>query len=325
MKMIIPKKLEKGNEVRIISPSHSLSTIDDSLVKLALRKLESIGLKISFSSNCFIRDEFDSSSVKERVDDIHEAFLDKNVKAVLCARGGFNSNQLLPYMNYNIIRRNPKIFCGYSDITALNNCINKMTGIVTYAGLNFSTFRKKEMQDYNIEYFKKCLFEKESYIVKPSKSYKEYSEKKPFKNKGYFVIREGVSEGEIIGENACTFNLLQGTKYMPNLKNKILFLEEENISASDTVYMFDRELTSICQQRGFDKIKGIVIGRFQKRTGITDEKLKKIINSKKEIRDIPVIAGLDFAHTIPRFTYPIGGTCRVTALECKAELEILKH
>lgn len=322
---MIPKKLKKGDLVRIVSPSQSIKTMDDDLIKLAIKNLEKLGLKVDFSNNCFELDDFESSSIKSRADDINSAFKDKNVKAILCARGGFNSNQLLPYLDYNLIKKNPKIFCGYSDITALNNGIFAKTGLVTYAGINFSTFRKKQCQDYNLEYFKKCFMCDDSYVVNPSKIYYEYCTKGPIKNKGYFVIQQGESTGEIVGENLCTFNLLQGTDYMPDLKGKIIFLEEENISSKNTMYMFDRELASLAQQKNFDKIKGLVIGRFQKATGMTDKMLKEVINSKNIPKNIPVIAGLDFAHTIPRFTYPIGGTCKIIAKNGKSTLEILKH
>jgi muramoyltetrapeptide carboxypeptidase LdcA involved in peptidoglycan recycling len=322
--MIIPKKLVKGDKVMIVSPSQSLATINDSDINAAVKALEKLGLKVAFGKNCLELDDFSSSSIKSRVDDLHEAFFDKSVKAILCARGGFNSNQLLPYLDYGLIKKNPKIFCGYSDITAINNAIYAKTGMATYAGINFSTFRKKKCQDYNIDYFKKCLMSGEPYNVLPSKKYYEYSSKKPMENKGYFSIRDGETMGEIIGENLCTFNLLQGTDYMPDLRGKIIFLEEENISSKDTMYMFDRELTSLTQQKGFEKIKGLVIGRFQKATGMTNEMLKKVIDSKN-IPNVPIIAGLDFAHTIPRFSYPIGGTCKILAKKGDVYLEILNH
>jgi muramoyltetrapeptide carboxypeptidase LdcA involved in peptidoglycan recycling len=108
------------------------------------------------------------------------------------------------------------------------------------------------------------------------------------------------------------------------LKGKIIFLEEENISSKDTMYMFDRELASLAQQKGFDKIKGLVIGRFQKATGMTNEMLRKVIASKN-IPNVPIIAGLDFAHTVPRFSYPIGGTCKIMAKEGNVSLEILNN
>jgi muramoyltetrapeptide carboxypeptidase LdcA involved in peptidoglycan recycling len=322
--MIIPDKLRKGDKVMIVSPSQSLATINDSDIKVAVNALEKLGLNVVFSANCLELDGFGSSSIKSRVDDLHEAFSDKSVKAILCARGGFNSNQLLPYLDYKLIKNNPKIFCGYSDITSINNAIYAKTGMVAYAGINLSTFRKKKCQDYNIDYFKKCLISGAPYRVLPSKKYYEYSSKSPIKNKGCFSLRDGTAEGEIVGENLCTFNLLQGTKFMPNLSEKIVFVEEENISSKDTMHMFDRELASLAQQNGFEKIKGLVIGRFQKATGMTNEMLRKVIDSKN-IPNVPIIAGFDFAHTIPRFTYPIGGTCKIIAKNGRVSLEIIKH
>jgi len=321
--MIAPK-LKKGDTIMVVSPSQSISTIEEGNIELALKKLESLGFKVRFSSNCFELDDFNSSSIKSRIDDLNEAFKYDTVNAIICARWGFNSNQLLNYIDYKLIKNNPKIFCGYSDITALNNAIYAKAGLVTYAGINFSTFRKKKCQEYNINYFKKCLMSNEPYKVLPSEKYYEYSSNRLIHNKGYFSIRDGEANGEIVGENLCTFNLLQGTKYMPNLKGKIIFLEEENISSKDTIYMFDRRLESLSQQKDFDKIKGLVIGRFQKATGMTNEMLRKIIASKN-IPPVPIIAGLDFAHTIPRFSYPIGGTCRIMAKGGNISLEILNH
>ena len=211
--MIVPSKLEKGDTVMIVSPSQSVATMNDSDIKLALKCLEKLGLKVVFSKNCFELDDFGSSSIKSRVNDLHEAFNDENVKAILCARGGFNSNQLLPYIDYELIKRNPKIFCGYSDITAINNAIYAKTGMIAYAGINFSTFRKKRCQEYNIDYFKKCLMSSEPYNVLPSKEYYEYSSNKPVKNKGYFAIREGEAVGGLLGR-IFAFNLLRGTEYM---------------------------------------------------------------------------------------------------------------
>jgi muramoyltetrapeptide carboxypeptidase LdcA involved in peptidoglycan recycling len=181
----------------VVSPSQSISTIEELNIKLALKKLESLGFKVRFSSNCFELDDFNSSSIKSRADDLHEAFKDKTVNAILCARGGFNSNQLLNHIDYKVIKNNPKIFCGYSDITALNNAIYAKVGLVTYAGINFSTFRKKKCQDYNIDYFKKCLMSNEPYKVLPSKEYYEYSSNNLFIIKGYFSIGEGEAKGEI--------------------------------------------------------------------------------------------------------------------------------
>ena len=321
---MIPSKLKKGDEIRIIAPSRTMKLISEEGKKLAEEKLKSLGFKVTYGKNIYESDEFDSSSVKSRVEDLHEAFRDKNVKAILTVIGGFNSNQILRYLDYNLIKKNPKIICGYSDITALNNAIYKKTGLVTYSGPHFSSFGMKKGFDYSLDYFKKCLIEEKEFEIKASKEWSDDKwyldqEKREFmKNNGFLVINEGKAEGEIIGANLCTFNLLQGTEYMPNFKNNILFIEDDYESKP---HHFDRDLQSLIHLPDFNQIKGIVIGRFQKASEMTNEKLIKIIKTKKELNNIPVIANLDFGHTTPIFTFPIGGKVSISSNEIK----VLEH
>ena len=131
-----------------------------------------------------------------------------------------------------------------------------------------------------------------------------------YPNEGYFIINEGQAEGKILGGNLCTFNLLQGTQFMPDLTDSILFIEDDNESHSQ---MFDRDLQSLLHQPNADKIRAIIIGRFEKESQVTKEGLRLIIQTKKELQHIPVIANVDFGHTSPIFTIPIGGTCTVKA------------
>ena len=321
---MIPSKLKKGDEIRIIAPSRTMKLISEEGKKLAEEKLKSLGFKVTYGKNIYECDEFDSSSIKSRVEDLHEAFRDKNVKAILTVIGGFNSNQILRYLDYNLIKNNPKILCGYSDITALANAIYKKTGLVTYSGPHFSSFGMKKGFDYSLDYFKKCLIEEKEFEIKASKEWSDDKwyldqEKREFmKNNGFLVINEGKAEGEIIGANLCTFNLLQGTEYMPNFKNNILFIEDDYESKP---HHFDRDLQSLIHLPDFNQIKGIVIGRFQKASEMTNEKLIKIIKTKKELNNIPVIANLDFGHTTPIFTFPIGGKVSISSNEIK----VLEH
>jgi len=328
--MIIPTKLKRGDEIRIIAPARSLSLLSDDLVKLAKENLEYQGFKITFSKNCKEKDMFNSSSVKSRVEDLHEAFSDKDVKAIFTVIGGFNSNQLLKYIDYDLIKKNPKILCGYSDITALANAITTKTGLVTYSGLHFSTWGMKKEFEYNLEYFKKCLVEGDEFEVKPSKTwsddlwYKDQENRNIIENEGFFIISKGDAEGTILGGNLCTLNLLQGTEFMPNISDSILFLEEDDMARKDFDVEFDKKLQSLIHQPNFDKVKGIVIGRFQKAGDMNLKKLKYIIETKKELKKLPIVANVDFGHTNPLITFPIGGTARLKVDE-KVELIILKH
>lgn len=325
---IYPKKLVSGDEVRIIAPARSMAIISPESREIANKRFEELGLKLSFGKHVEEKDDFVSSSIKSRVEDFHEAFADKNVKAILTVIGGFNCNQLLKYIDWELIKNNPKIFCGFSDITALNNAIFAKTGLVTYSGPHYSTFGQELYFDYTLEYFKKCLMSEESFEIKASENwsddrwYIDQKDRKLIKNNGFWVINEGEASGTIIGANLCTLNLLQGTEYMPSLDNSVLFIEDDEES---NAHHFDRNLQSLIHLPEFIGVKGIVIGRFQNASNTTNDLLIKIIKSKKELDNLPVIAGADFGHTDPKITFPVGGEVNLVAKENNIKLEIVKH
>ncbi|MBL7051849.1 MAG: LD-carboxypeptidase [Nanoarchaeota archaeon] len=328
---MIPEKLKQGDEIRIIAPARSLSLLSEENINSAVKNLEAQGFKVSFSKNCKESDIFMSSSIQSRLDDLHEAFSDKNVKAIITVIGGFNSNQLLKYIDYELIKNNPKILCGYSDITAITNAITTKTGLLTYSGLHFSSWAMEKEADYNIESFKKCLTQDNEFIVEASENFFEdewwmdQENRKPIKNEGFFVINKGKAEGRIIGGNLCTFNLLHGTEFMPDFKDTILFIEDCVEDEDLFVLNFDRDLQSIIHQSGFENVKAIIFGRFETKSQMTKEKLLKIVETKKELKDLPILAGLDFGHTNIMMTFPIGGTCSLEITDDKVELKIIKH
>jgi len=327
--MIIPPKLKKDDTVRVIAPARSLgmSWIQEVKEK-AIIKFEAIGLKLTFGKHVNEINEFDSSLIESRIEDLHDAFRDENVKLIITVIGGFNSNQLLKYIDYNLIKNNPKIICGYSDITALANAIYAKSGLITYSGPHFFNFGDEKSFDYTLEYFKKCFFQTEPYEIIPSSKWSDDrwandQENRTFvNNKGFLVINDGNVSGTIVGANLCTLNLLQGTDFMPRLQDTILFIEDDYESVSHT---FDRDLQSLIHQPGFDKVKGIVIGRFQNKSNMTDDLLIKIIKTKQELNNLPVIANADFGHTTPMITFPIGGIVEIKANKNKININILKH
>jgi len=329
MKKIYSSKLKVGDEVRIIAPSRSLEIVSKEARETANKRFTEMGLKLSFGKHLEEVDDFKSSSIQSRVEDIHDAFADKNVKAILTVIGGFNSNQLLRYLDWDLIKNNPKILCGFSDITALNNAIFAKTGLVSYSGPHYSTFGQELYFDYTLEYFKKCLLSDEQFEIKSSDNwsddawYKNQKERNLIKNDGFLIINEGKASGTILGANLCTFNLLQGTEYFPEFpENTILFLEDDEMSNAVT---FDRDLQSVIHQPGFENVKGMVIGRFQKVSQITNNLLIQIIKTKKELNDLPVIANVDFGHTSPMITFPVGGEASLEVENGKVKLEIIKH
>jgi len=325
---IIPEKLKVGDEVRVIAPARSLSMINEETRQIAITNLELMGLTVTYSKNCEESDDFVSSSIESRIEDLHDAFRDPNVKGILTVIGGHNCNQLLDEIDFELIKNNPKILCGYSDITALSNAIYAKTGLVTYSGPHYSTFGMKKGLEYTLDYFKKSLFEIFAFEVCESEKWSDEAwfldqDNRTFeKNEGIKVFSPGEASGTIVGGNLCTLNLLHGTEYMPSISGSILFVEDDVLSSPET---FDRDLQSLIHQPGFDQVKGLVIGRFQKDMKMTDDLLKKILKSKKKLSNMPIIYGVDFGHTTPLITYPIGGEAILKVTDDKVKLILDVH
>lgn len=325
-------KLQLGDRIALIAPSESFKKISSIGPIVEKRFISEFGIHIEKSKHCTEEpDLLGSCSIKSRVSDLHSAFKDKSIKAVICATGGFNANDLLPYIDWGIIKDNPKPFIGSSDLTVLLNAVYAKTGVVTYLCPNFFKFGMKLGLEYTLEYFRKALFLKEPYSILSSKKWSEDKwyvdqDNRVFhENKGYVVCNTGTAKGKIVGGNLCSFNLLQGTEYMPKLKDAILFIEDDDLAGEFTFSEFYRNFQSLMQQPHAESIKGILIGRFLSRSQMTTEKINFIAKSSGKLSDIPIIANVDFGHTDPSFAFPIGGTVEIYAKKNKVEIMIINH
>ncbi len=319
---IYPPKLQSGDEIRVVAPSKSFRpSFTDTMREIAIKKLESLGLKVSFGKYVDEINEFESTTIEHRIEDLHDAFRDDKVKGILAVVGGASSNQLLRYLDYELIQNNPKILCGLSDITSLASAIYTKTGLITYSGPQFTVFGAEKQVDYTANYFEKCLFGNEGITLKPAEKFcDERFDSEEMDNEGYWIINDGRAEGIILGGNLITLNMLQGSEYMPDLSNSILFLEDNK---KENIRAIENHLQSLILQPHFELVKGLVFGRFQAGTGMTKELLTKIVKTKRELNNIPVIANVDFGHTTPMITFPIGGECR---LDTETQnIEIIKH
>lgn len=327
MEYLRPPLLTSGAHIRIIAPSLSTNLLTPQIINFAKQRYEEMGFSTSLSQNCFECDEFQSSSIESRINDLHEAFLDPNVDGIVAAIGGYNSNQLLNHIDFNLIAQNPKPFCGYSDITVLLNAITKKCGLITYYGPTFSTLGQKELDPYDMDYFIKTTTQPEPFTINPAKFwsndawYINQNTRTLMKNDGYWILQEGEAQGIGIGGHLGTFGLLFGTEFMPKLENKILYLEEDTEPANPRE--FDRRLQALLMQPGANSIQGILIGRFEKKYQMTKELLLQIIETKKIIPKIPIIANVDFGHTEPHCTLPIGGKVSIQADKKSCKIEIL--
>ena len=317
MEKIIPNKLVKGDEISVIAPARGIKIIGQDSRQIAQERLESWGLKVSFGRHT-TDDNWDmlgSSSVQDRVEDIRDAFQDKNVKAIFTIIGGANSNQLLPYLDYDLIKKNPKVFCGFSDITALLNAIYAKTGLVTFSGPHFSSLGMLKGADYTLENLKIMLMGDRVNAVKPSKEWSDdlwfinQQDRNFIPNEGYWTIHKGEAQGTLIGGNLGTFNLLLGTAYRPAFeKDTILFIED---TEGADILDFERNFQALIYQPDFQNVKGILIGRFQKGSKVSREQLEYIISTKQALQHLPIVANVDFGHSVPLLTLPVGGSAHI--------------
>jgi muramoyltetrapeptide carboxypeptidase LdcA involved in peptidoglycan recycling len=329
MPSIIPRKLKKGDGVRVIAPAHTLAMpfINPAVRDIATGRMATLGLKVSYGKYVNETDMFQSSSVEHRIEDFHDGLNDRSVHLLHAIIGGFNCNQMLRGLDYPLFRKVCKSLCGFSDITALLNAIYARTGVVTYLGPMFFSFGEKMNFEYTEDHFRRCLVDSEPFAIRPSAKWSNdrwagKQDERTFNPTEYWVIHPGKAEGRIVGGNLCTFNLLQGTEYFPDLDGTIVLAEDD-----DTVmpWTFDRDLQSLIHQPGFKDVVGLAIGRFQPGSEMTREKLTYIVDTKPELKDMPVLANMDFGHTTPTATYPIGGEGRLCSETGDPRLEITKH
>lgn len=323
-------KLKAGDGVRIITPARTIDLpfITEEVKSLAKDRLENMGLTVSFGKHINDHNEFHSSSIENRIEDLHEAFADPQIKLIQTVLGGFNSNELLPYIDYDLIKKNPKLLCGYSDITALENGIYAKTGLVTYSGPHFFDFGEQLGFEYTENSFKHCLFSEKSYQVEASHEWSNdlwanvQQQRNFIENPGHYTINEGEATGTLLGSNLVTFHSLLGSPYFPHLDNSILFFEEDEV---EDIFSFNRNITSITLLEDFKKVRGIVFGRFSPKSEIGSKEIRQIVNNNPRLQNIPIIGGLDFGHTTPRLTLPIGGKVEFKATKDQIIVEVLQH
>ena len=282
-----PQKLKLGDTIGVVAPSSPI--IGDNIDELNRTKeiVERSGFKVKYSKNIFSNTNGYSATAREKAEDINAMFADKEVKMIWCAKGGNNSNSTFEYLDYELIKKNPKIICGYSDITSITNMITEKTGLVTFSGTNFKTIATDET-DYS---YKQAL----SRFVDGNLEFGP-------ENEEYITIQKGKAEGELIGGNLSLTRGMVAGKYSLDFTDKILFLEELGFET-------DPEATSnnvyYMKQNGvFDKIKGLWIGNYEHERGISLEKI--ILDVLDGEYKFPIIKSNNFGHIERKTVIPIG-------------------
>ena len=294
-KCIKPKRLSVGDTIGLIAPS---SSITDAKLKKAIGNMESLGLKVKLGKYIKEINGYLAGTDEERLEDLHNMFADDSVDGIWCIRGGYGAGRILPKINYKLIKKNPKVFIGYSDITALTQAIYQETGLICFHGpVASSTF-----SDYTVKHLKAVL-------MNPTKTHTfEYAtDNDAEKNKAYRteVIRAGRATGELIGGNLSLLVSMVGTKFHWNEKNKLVFIED----IGEKPYRIDRMLTQLLQTSDLDKAAGIILGVFEDCEAQPDDRsltLMETLKGQFEPLGIPVIYGLSFGHITNHFVMPLG-------------------
>lgn len=318
MDLVYPQRLRPGDcRLGIIAPSSSAATVEDRVWRIGVERLRSLGFELRFGK--YVKGSWGHSAgtVEERLEDLHMMLEDDEVNGIMTVFGGYSSNHLLQRIDYEAVRRQRKVFVGYSDITAMNMAMLSQAGLVNFSGPAFITFCQPELPSYTLRHFLRVLVEGGEDKVVASERWAEdaWFQKEELgprewkRNPGWRVLREGVATGRAVGGNLGTMLLLAGTKYWPDMHGSVLFIEEDEVESPQTV---DRCLTHLRHMGVFNKISGLVVGRFPSAVGLEGtEDLDIIIAKATEGHGFPIITGVDMSHTDPLMTIPIGGRCRL--------------
>ncbi len=316
---IKPYKLKKGDKIGVIAPADPVRGVClDDVIARGYEYLKEKGLEIVEGESVKVPAKHHTAGpVDLRVHDIHSFLKDDEVTCIMAFWGGFNSNQILDHLDYELIKKTKKIFIGYSDITAITSAITTKTGLITFFGPGVISFAKPEPFDYTWSYFEKMCMNAEEVVVHPSEQYaddlyflREDDDHRIFKtNKGIKVYKEGVATGEVVVGNLQTLLVLQGTEYVPSMKGKILFVEEDETSTPAHV---DRFFCQMKQSGWLKQIAGLVVGRFTEQSQFSSEdSLESLLKQYLADASYPVLYDVDFGHSDPLITIPNGGVCEI--------------
>lgn len=290
--MIIPARLKIGDTIGVIAPSNPIINENIEEVEKARKIIENLGFKVKYAKNLFSNTNGYSATAKEKAEDLNEMFADKVVKIIWCAKGGENSNSIFEYIDYENIKQNPKIICGYSDITSITNIITEKTGLVTFSGTNFKTIATDET-DYSLKQVINRFVDANLEIGTSDDNYK--------------IIRSGQAEGRLIGGNLSLTRALVAGKYSIDFTDKILFLEELGFETGPA--LASNFLYYMKQNGVFDKIKGIWLGNYTHESGVKLEKiLLDVIGNEY---DFPIIQSENFGHIENKTVIPIGTKAKI--------------
>jgi muramoyltetrapeptide carboxypeptidase len=292
--------LVDGDTVGLVLPASSTLEGDD--IQLAKEQLEAIGLKVAIGAHAYDRHGYFAGRDRDRADDLNRMFADDRIAGIVCYTGGWGSPRVLPYLDYALIARKPKVLIGYSDITALLNAIHQRTGLVTFHGpVGAST-----IEPYSLESFRRVVMSPEpaGLLAPPPKKTSELVDR----TNRVLRLHPGNATGRLAGGNLTLLASLMGTPYEIDTDGAILFAED----IREEVYRIDRMLTQLALGEKFERMAGFVFGRCTD-CKATNVSLEDVLRDRFGAGPKPAIAGLSFGHIEQKMTLPIGAMASLDA------------
>ncbi len=326
------QRLRPGDTVGLVSPAWGGAGMYPHRVERGLQHLRRLGFKAQTGHHALNQLGYVSDTPKNRVDDIHRMFRDSEVKAIVSAIGGGHSCHLLPLLDFDLIRMNPKVFMGFSDITVLNVAIWKEAGLVTFNGpallTDFAEYPR--MFEYTERYMLKALCEaKPIGVLEPStwwtEEFLDWAQKEDLKrprarrsSPGWSWLRGGVGEGVLIGGCLESLEHLRATRFWPEWQDAIMFFETSEgppPPAKVDGLLMDYENMGVLQE-----LKGLMVGRPMRYTEKEKQQLRAVVLERTKGYTFPIVADMDFGHTSPQLTIPIGCRARINAEDRRVEV-----
>ena len=299
-----PAALKCGDLVALFNPS---GFADDALIQRATGNLEKLGFRVMQSAHLRASRGNTAGTIGQRLTDLHALFENREVRALWAARGGSGTAQILPYIDYELVARNPKIVIGYSDLTSLLLALYAKTGLVTFHGpVGSSGFTP-----FTVAHLEAVLVEgRAPYVMTTADEHAKRAATEP--NFVQRVLRSGSAEGTLVGGNLSVLSSLIGTPYVPDVKKSLLFLEE----ISEAPYRVERMLTQLAQSGTLDRASAAMLGVFVKGDSPAGEEslpLTQALDDHFAARPIPSAYGLSFGHIASQWLLPIGVRARFDA------------
>ena len=322
--LLKPKVLKAGDTIGLVSTSAPLAGSVSHRTQKGIKMLQELGFQVKIGKHALKVTGYTAGTAKERAEDIHSFFKDKEVKAIFSFIGGNHSNQILKYLDFNLIKNNPKIFLGYSDATVLHFAFYAKANLITFYGPAVLTqfAENPKILPYTKDYFRKALMNIQPIgKIKPSTSwtdevldwFKKEDLKRPRKikrNKGWQWLKVGKAEGQILGGCITSMLHLRGTKYWPDFSGSILFWETpesgDDFTKGEKVENIDSYLADLELSGVFKNIRGMIVGRFFGYSKQEEEEIIKIIKTRTADYKFPILTNVDIGHSDPMITVPLG-------------------